>query len=120
VVLYGLQGPLTVEGKTYNGVMPPFRQLKDQEVADVLNYVLKLRPHHLRQVQGQAHHRRRGQGGQGQGSLPSGRAQVPSPGQVDRSTPSLRGPKGAPGPLYPLPGPHAGLHQQGVVLSANA
>jgi len=40
VVLYGLQGPLTVEGKTYNGVMPPFRQLKDQEVADVLNYVL--------------------------------------------------------------------------------
>ncbi len=40
VVLYGLQGPLTAEGKTYNGVMPPFRQLKDQEVADVLNYVL--------------------------------------------------------------------------------
>jgi mono/diheme cytochrome c family protein len=29
-----------VEGKSYNGVMPPFRQLKDQEVADVLNYVL--------------------------------------------------------------------------------
>ncbi|RTG95689.1 c-type cytochrome [Thermus scotoductus] len=40
VVLYGLQGPLTVQGKTYNGVMPPFRQLKDQEVADLLNYVL--------------------------------------------------------------------------------
>ena len=40
VVLYGLQGSLTVEGKTYNGVMPPFRQLKDQEVADLLNYVL--------------------------------------------------------------------------------
>jgi Cytochrome c, mono- and diheme variants len=40
VVLYGLQGPLTVEGKTYNGVMPPFRQLKDQQVADVLNYIL--------------------------------------------------------------------------------
>ncbi|MEN2982654.1 MAG: cytochrome c [Thermus sp.] len=40
VVLYGLQGPLTVEGKTYNGVMPPFRQLKDQEVADLLNHVL--------------------------------------------------------------------------------
>ncbi len=40
VVLYGLQGPLTVGGKTYNGVMPPFRQLKDQEVADLLNHVL--------------------------------------------------------------------------------
>ncbi|GLV48152.1 cytochrome c-552 [Thermus sp. LT1-2-5] len=40
VVLYGLQGPLSVEGKTYNGVMPPFRQLKDQEVADLLNHVL--------------------------------------------------------------------------------
>jgi mono/diheme cytochrome c family protein len=40
VVLYGLQGPLTVEGKTYNGVMPPFRQLKDEEVANLLNHVL--------------------------------------------------------------------------------
>ncbi|MCX7848788.1 cytochrome c [Thermus sp.] len=40
VVLYGLQGPLTVEGKAYNGVMPPFRQLKDQEVAELLNHVL--------------------------------------------------------------------------------
>ncbi|WP_347240401.1 cytochrome c [Thermus sp.] len=40
VVLYGLQGPLTVKGKTYNGVMPTFRQLKDQEVADLLNHVL--------------------------------------------------------------------------------
>ncbi|GAB5602837.1 cytochrome C-552 [Thermus sp. FJN-A] len=40
VVLYGLQGPLSVEGKTYNGLMPPFRQLKDQEVADLLNHVL--------------------------------------------------------------------------------
>lgn len=40
VVLYGLQGPLTVEGKTYNGVMPPFRHLKDQEVADLLNHIL--------------------------------------------------------------------------------
>ncbi|WP_114313120.1 c-type cytochrome [Thermus caldifontis] len=40
VVLYGLQGSLTVEGKTYNGVMPPFRQLKDQEVADLLNHIL--------------------------------------------------------------------------------
>ncbi|RTI43451.1 cytochrome C biogenesis protein CcsB, partial [Thermus scotoductus] len=35
-----LQGSLTVEGKTYNGVMPPFRQLKDQEVADLLNHIL--------------------------------------------------------------------------------
>ncbi|MDM7323788.1 MAG: cytochrome c [Thermus sp.] len=40
VVLYGLQGNLTVEGRTYNGVMPPFRQLKDQEVANLLNHAL--------------------------------------------------------------------------------
>ncbi|WP_018110796.1 c-type cytochrome [Thermus igniterrae] len=39
-VLYGLQGPLTVEGKAYNGLMPPFRQLRDQEVADLLNHIL--------------------------------------------------------------------------------
>lgn len=39
-VLYGLQGPLTVQGTAYNGVMPPFRQLKDQEVADLLNHIL--------------------------------------------------------------------------------
>ncbi len=40
-VLYGLQGPIQVEGKTYNGVMPPFRQLKDEEVAAILNHILK-------------------------------------------------------------------------------
>ncbi|RTI06790.1 cytochrome C biogenesis protein CcsB, partial [Thermus scotoductus] len=44
VVLYGLQAPLTVQGKTYSGVMPPFRQLKDQEVADLLNHILTTIP----------------------------------------------------------------------------
>lgn len=38
VVLYGLQGAITVGGQTYNSVMPPWQQLSDQEIADALNY----------------------------------------------------------------------------------
>src|SRR5690606_3824618 len=38
-VKYGLQGEITVNGQTYNNVMTPLG-LSDQEVADVLNYVL--------------------------------------------------------------------------------
>ncbi len=41
VVLYGLEGKITVKGKTYNGAMPSFgKQLKDDEIASVLNYEL--------------------------------------------------------------------------------
>lgn len=41
VVLYGLAGEIEVGGKKYNGEMPSFAdQLKDDEVAAVLNYVL--------------------------------------------------------------------------------
>jgi mono/diheme cytochrome c family protein len=41
VVLYGLQGEILVDGKTYNGVMPEQgSQLKDDEIAAVLNHVL--------------------------------------------------------------------------------
>jgi mono/diheme cytochrome c family protein len=41
VVLFGLKGEIEVEGKKYNGVMPPLGdQLKDEEIAAVLNYVL--------------------------------------------------------------------------------
>lgn len=41
VVLYGLEGKIDVEGKTYNGEMPSFgKQLKDDEIASVLNYAL--------------------------------------------------------------------------------
>jgi nitrite reductase (NO-forming) len=36
----GLSGPITVNGKTYNNVMPPQSQLDDASVSDVLTYVL--------------------------------------------------------------------------------
>jgi len=40
VVLDGLQGTLTVQGNTYNGVMPPWGpQLSDQQIADALDYI---------------------------------------------------------------------------------
>lgn len=38
--LYGLQGPIEVLGATYNGNMPAWKQLSDDDIADVLNYVL--------------------------------------------------------------------------------
>ncbi|MBS0376816.1 MAG: nitrite reductase, copper-containing [Proteobacteria bacterium] len=39
IVLNGLTGPVTVNGKTYNSVMPPMSQLNDDEVANILTYV---------------------------------------------------------------------------------
>lgn len=39
LLLGGLQGKITVEGTAYNGVMPSWSQLSDQQIADVLNYV---------------------------------------------------------------------------------
>lgn len=39
LVLHGLTGPVTVEGKRYNGVMPPWKGLSDAELAAVLTYV---------------------------------------------------------------------------------
>ena len=38
-IKHGLQGEITVNGETYNNIMTPLG-LDDQEVADVLNYVL--------------------------------------------------------------------------------
>jgi nitrite reductase (NO-forming) len=38
-VLHGMQGPVTVLGTTYNGVMPPMAYLSDAEIATVLTYV---------------------------------------------------------------------------------
>jgi nitrite reductase (NO-forming) len=35
VILHGLQGPVTVNGKDYNSVMPPMNQLTDDEVANI-------------------------------------------------------------------------------------
>ncbi|HEY8709528.1 MAG TPA: copper-containing nitrite reductase [Burkholderiaceae bacterium] len=40
VVLHGLTGKVTVNGGDYNSVMPPMNQLNDDEVANILTYVL--------------------------------------------------------------------------------
>jgi len=39
IVLNGLTGPVTVNGKTFNSVMPPMSQLNDDELANILTYV---------------------------------------------------------------------------------
>jgi len=39
VVLFGIEGELTVAGRTYRSEMPPFAHLSDAEVAAVINYV---------------------------------------------------------------------------------
>lgn len=40
VVIGGMSGPIVVKGTMYNGLMPPFSQLTDAEIAAVLNEVL--------------------------------------------------------------------------------
>ena len=40
VILNGLTGPVTVNGEDYNSVMPPMSQLTDDEIANILTYVL--------------------------------------------------------------------------------
>jgi len=40
VVLGGLTGPVKVNGQDYNSVMPPMSQLNDDEIANILTYVL--------------------------------------------------------------------------------
>jgi mono/diheme cytochrome c family protein len=39
ILLQGLQGPIQVEGVTYNGAMPPWKQLKDEQIASILTYI---------------------------------------------------------------------------------
>jgi len=39
IVLNGLSGPVTVNGKAYNSVMPPMSNLNDDEIANILTYV---------------------------------------------------------------------------------
>lgn len=39
IVLHGLTGQIERDGQTYNGVMPPFGQLPDEQLAAVLTYV---------------------------------------------------------------------------------
>jgi len=40
IVLHGLSGKVTVNGKEFTSVMPPMSQLNDDEVANILTYVL--------------------------------------------------------------------------------
>lgn len=40
VLLNGLSGPVLVKGVTYNGLMPQFAMLSDEDIAAVLNEVL--------------------------------------------------------------------------------
>lgn len=39
VVIQGLQGPIERNGKTYNTLMPPFKAIKNLDMAHVLNYI---------------------------------------------------------------------------------
>jgi nitrite reductase (NO-forming) len=40
ILLHGLTGKVTVNGQEYNSVMPPMSQLNDDEIANILTYVL--------------------------------------------------------------------------------
>lgn len=40
VLLYGLQGPITVDGANYNGLMPGWQQLNDGQLAAVINHIV--------------------------------------------------------------------------------
>ncbi|MGZ3240452.1 MAG: c-type cytochrome, partial [Burkholderiaceae bacterium] len=40
IVVHGLTGKVTVNGSEFNSVMPPMNQLNDDEVANILTYVL--------------------------------------------------------------------------------
>jgi nitrite reductase (NO-forming) len=40
IVLNGLTGPVTVNGASYNSVMPPMSQLNDDEIANILTFTL--------------------------------------------------------------------------------
>jgi mono/diheme cytochrome c family protein len=39
MMLYGVQGEMEVLGERYNGVMPGWRGLSDEAIADILNYI---------------------------------------------------------------------------------
>lgn len=39
VVLHGMEGPIDVEGKTYDAAMPPLNHLSDAEIAAVVDFV---------------------------------------------------------------------------------
>jgi cytochrome c oxidase subunit 2 len=40
LLLYGLQGPINVRGTIYNGQMPAWSALSDEEIAETINYLM--------------------------------------------------------------------------------
>jgi mono/diheme cytochrome c family protein len=39
ILLHGIQGPIEVNGQTYNGLMPPWKALSDDELAAIATYI---------------------------------------------------------------------------------
>lgn len=39
IVLFGMQGPIVVNGRNYNQPMPPQSYLTDKQIADILTYI---------------------------------------------------------------------------------
>jgi mono/diheme cytochrome c family protein len=39
ILLAGIQGPMQVKGNNYNNAMPPWAQLKDEEIAGILTFI---------------------------------------------------------------------------------
>jgi mono/diheme cytochrome c family protein len=43
VLLFGMYGSVTIDGKSINGLMPNMASMADQDMADVLNHVVSLK-----------------------------------------------------------------------------
>ena len=41
IILYGLRGEIEVAGRTYRGYMPPMQHLSDQDIAEVVVFMLQ-------------------------------------------------------------------------------
>lgn len=39
-IINGLSGPITVNGEDYNAIMPPMAYINDEDVADIVNFVM--------------------------------------------------------------------------------
>lgn len=50
--LYGVQGAISANGHNYNGIMPAWRHLSDNDIADILNYILTAWDNNSRLPQG--------------------------------------------------------------------
>jgi nitrite reductase (NO-forming) / hydroxylamine reductase len=90
VVLNGLSGPITVNGKQYNAVMPPMAYLSDADAANVLTFVLN------------------------SWDNPGGQVQAAQVAQARSGAPTAAAAQGAPGD-HPAPGESA-LKYQGAPL----